>query len=347
VSGDLERRYRRALRLLPGYYREQWEEDMVAAFLDSWLTGDPEADAYIIRAAGPSRAEVASVVGLAARLYLGGAGAPRRYFAWGQATRNAVLALVLVHALVGLQDLVILAWAHRVLGVPAPPATIVAATPGGVVPPAVWYVMYGSWTVIFMLLVLGRYRLARALAVLAIVPNLIWLVQGEVGGLFQGPSLGPWVLWVLLSLAPVLALAAFHRDAPPAPRRAWLLALPGLFLLVYVPILAIEATGNFAWLPDSGGVLCLLVTLACLVRLPGAWSRRPGGSGVWSLTLTLLAAVAGIYRLASLTTYLHDQHLIYVGLAELLIMVTAVALIAPDAARAQAATPATPRPHPG
>jgi hypothetical protein len=30
MSGDLERSYRRALRLLPGYYRQQWEEDMVA-----------------------------------------------------------------------------------------------------------------------------------------------------------------------------------------------------------------------------------------------------------------------------------------------------------------------------
>ena len=31
---DLEQRYRRVLRLLPGYYRDTWEEDMVAAFPD-------------------------------------------------------------------------------------------------------------------------------------------------------------------------------------------------------------------------------------------------------------------------------------------------------------------------
>jgi hypothetical protein len=47
MSGNLERRYRRVLRLLPGYYREQWEEDMITAFLDGWLTGDPETDEYI------------------------------------------------------------------------------------------------------------------------------------------------------------------------------------------------------------------------------------------------------------------------------------------------------------
>ncbi|MFZ0191103.1 MAG: hypothetical protein WAL72_29635, partial [Streptosporangiaceae bacterium] len=85
MSGELERRYRRVLRLLPRYYREQWEQDMIGAFLDGWLTGDPELDEYISRVAWPGWAEVTSVAGLAVRLYLGGAGAPRRYFAWGQA----------------------------------------------------------------------------------------------------------------------------------------------------------------------------------------------------------------------------------------------------------------------
>ncbi|MGB6571342.1 MAG: hypothetical protein WBF20_06670, partial [Trebonia sp.] len=77
---------------------------------------------------------------------------------------------------------------------------------------------------------------------------------------------------------------------------------------------------------------------------PRAWSRRAAGSGAWSLALVLLAAVTAVYRVASLTAYLHDLHLIAVGLAELLILGTAVALVAPDAARAQAATPAPP-PH--
>jgi len=69
---------------------------------------------------------------------------------------------------------------------------------------------------------------------------------------------------------------------------------------------------------------------------------------VWSLALTLLAADAGAIRIFSLTGYLHDPHLIQVSLAELLILVIAVSLVAPDAARAQAATPAPPsHPHPG
>ena len=63
----LEQRYRRVLRLLPGYYRDAWEEDMVAAFLDSWLTGDPEVDPAVLKFCRPSLGEVASVAGLAAR----------------------------------------------------------------------------------------------------------------------------------------------------------------------------------------------------------------------------------------------------------------------------------------
>ena len=71
MSGELrlEQRYRRVLRLLPGYYREQWEEDMVAAYLDSWLTGDPYTDECLLEFCKPAWEEVASVVLLAARLY--------------------------------------------------------------------------------------------------------------------------------------------------------------------------------------------------------------------------------------------------------------------------------------
>src|SRR3984957_7912963 len=100
MSGDLdlEQRYRRVLRLLPGYYRDKWEEDMVATFLDGWLTGDPDEDSVTMEYDRPTRQEIVSVTGLAARLRLGGTGAPRRYFAWGQAVRNAVLGVMLAHA---------------------------------------------------------------------------------------------------------------------------------------------------------------------------------------------------------------------------------------------------------
>ncbi len=344
MSGHLERRYRRVLRLLPGWYRAQWEEDMVAAFLDSWLTGDPEADEYITRTAGPSLAETASVAGLAARLYVTGAGAPRRHFGWGQAVRRAVLAVMLMHAVVGLDLLVRTAWSQRRFGLPAPPANLMTATPSGSWL-TVYYLVNVAWIVIFGALVLGRHRAAHIIAALAIVPDLVALVQAQLTGIMPAPF-GPWAFWVLLNLIPVLAMTAFHRDAPPAARRPWLLALPAGYLLVFVPQTVVQGTGNFAWLPDFAGQCCIVVALACLAHVPRAWSRQATGSGVWSLALTLLAAVAGAYRIATLRSYLDDPHLIYVSLAELLILLAAAALVAPDAAGARAATSAPPRsPH--
>jgi hypothetical protein len=343
VSGlGLEQRYRRVLRLLPGYYRDKWEEDMVAAFLDSWLTGDSEVDVAVLEFCRPSLGEVASVAGLAARLYLGGAGTPRRYFAWGQAVRRAVLAVMLVHAVLGLNVLVRTAWSRRLFGLPAPPASLVTAWPGGVWP-AVFHLVNVAWIVVFVTLALGHYRTARVLAVLAIVPGLVALLQAQFTGIMPAPF-GPWAWWVLLNLAPVLAMAAFHSGAPPAARWPWLLALPAGYLLVIVPLLVAQATGNLAWVPDFSGQCCLLVALACLAQTPRAWSRQADRTGLWSLTLALLAAIAGAYRIATLTDYLHDPHLITVSLAELVILVTAAALVAPDAARAQTATPAPPYP---
>ena len=342
MRGDLERRYRRVLRLLPGWYREQWEEDMVAAFLDSWLTGDAAADAYIDKAARPGWAETASVAGLATRLYLGGAGTPRRYFAWGQAVRGAVLAVVLVRALWGLQTVVLLAASHYRL-LPGPPGAIVTVSPG-LWPPAEWYTAGGAWIVIFAALVGGHYRAARIIAVPAIALDLLWLVKGQIAGSLASP-VGSWAFWVLLDLVPVAAMAAFHRDAPPAARRPWLLALPASCLLVVGPPVAASLTGHSDWVPDTPGLCCILVVLLCLARAPRARSRRRADSGAWSLTLVLLGAVAGAYRIVSLGTYLpgrylHDPRLISVGLAELVILAAAVALVAPDAARAQTALPA-------
>jgi hypothetical protein len=346
---DLEDRYRRVLRLLPGYYLDKWEEDMVAAFLDSRLTGDVDDDVYVILFGRPTWQEVASVVGLAARLYLGGAAAPRRYFAWGQAIRCAVLAVLLVQSVRGLDELLLTAWSRHIFSwLPPPPSSLVVATPGGALPPLVWYVVAYAWIVAFVVLVLGKYRLAQAIAALAIVPDLVVLLQGQFTGRLPAPYVGPWAFFVLLHLAPVLAMTAFHRDAPPAARWPWLLALPANYLLVVVPLVALDLTGNGGWVPDFSGLYCILVSLACLAHALRVWSRQAAGTGVWSLTLTLLAADAGAYRLFSIADYLHNPHLIDVSLAELLILMVAAALIAPDAVRAQTATPAPPPyPQPG
>jgi hypothetical protein len=345
---DLEQRYRRVLRVLPRYYRDTWEADMIGAFLDSRLTGDPAEDDFLVEVSRPGWPEVVSVTGLAARLYLGGAGAPRRYYAWGQAVRCAVLAVALVQAVRGLNTLMLTAWSRHLFGwLPAPPAGMGGPNPG-MLPPVIWYLVAYAWIVVFVLLVVGHHRIAQVLAALAILPDLVILVQGELLGAFRGPSAGPWAFFVLINLLPVLAMTAFHRDAPPAPRWPWLVALPVNYLLVAVPMAALQATGNSAWVPDFSGLYCILVAGACLAHAPRARSRPSAGSGVWSLTLTLLAANAGAYRIFSLADYLQDPHLIYVSVAELLILACAASLVIADAASAQSSMPAVPlHPQPG
>jgi hypothetical protein len=334
MNSNLERRYRRVVRLLPSWYRGQWEEDMVAAFLDSWLTGDPAADEYIRKVAGPSSAEVASVAGLAVRLHLGGPATPRRY-AWGQALRRAVLTVLLVHAALAIDVLAFLLWSRRLVGwLPAPPGSLVVA-PAGVWATA-YYLAAVTWIAIFVSLALGHYRAARVLVALAIVPGLVALVQGQLTGIMPAPF-GSWVFWALFDLGPALAMTAFHGKARPGTPGPWLLALPAVYVLVYGSLLALQATGNSAWLPDFSGVCCILVSLACLAHAASGRFRRAAGAGLWSLTLVLLAGVAGAYRLVTLTDYMRDPHLVAVSLAELLIMLAAVALVAPDAARAQTA----------
>jgi hypothetical protein len=344
---ELEQSYRRVLRLLPGYYREKWEEDMVTAFLESSLTGDPEEDEFTAEFGRTSWPEVASVAGLAARLYLGGAGAPHRYFAWGQAVRRAVLTVMLVHAVRALGNLAFLAWAHGALGwLPAPPPHVLAAVSDGIWT-TVWYAVGYAWLVVFIALSCGYYRSAQVIAVLAIVPDLIYLLQLELTH-DQPSHIGWWAYWFLLDLAPVLAMAAFHRDAPPLAPRPWLLWLLAGFALVAMPVLVIEATGHDRWLPDFPGLCCVLVTLACLAHAPRAYSRHAAGSGTWSLALTLLAAIAGLNRIASLGDYPHDSSMLAAGVVQLLVMAAAAALIVPDGARAQAAVSASaPSPSPG
>jgi hypothetical protein len=346
MSGDLdlEQRYRRVLRLLPGYYREMWEEDMVAAFLDSWMTGDEDEDSVIMEFDRPSRREIASVVCLAARLYLGGPTAPRRYLAWGQAVRGTVLAVLLIHTMAAIEPLTFLAWLrHLVDWLPAPPAIGAESLTGGLSALfVVWCTVSCMWIVVYVALLLGYYRAARIIAVLMIVAYLVPMVQAELIG-DQPAPFAMWSSWILLDLAPVLAMSAFRQDAPPVARRPWLLALLASFIppIAWLLLATKSLTPEPSWVPDFPGECCLLVAIVCLVQAPRARSGRPG-TGESSLTLILIAAFTAVYRIATLGNYLHDPHLLKAGGTELIILVTAAALIAQDAVHTQIAVPAPP-----
>jgi hypothetical protein len=310
VSSDLELRYRRALRLLPGYYRQQWQEDMVAAFLESSLTGDSEEDELILEYGKPTLPELASVAALAVRLYLGGADAPRRYFVRGQAVRDAVLVVTLARAVQALGSFAVLAWQHRLFGLGAPPAPLAAGSWDGIWA-ATWYVVGYAWIVAYIALVHGYYRTARVSALLAVGPDLVYLLHYP----------GWWTWWTLFDLVPVLAMAAFHANAPPVPRRRWLLALPLGFVVVAVPVIALQASGDASWL-NRPGLYCILAAIACVAHAPSfARYRRSAGPGEWPLALILLAAAVGGYQIVGL---IDDPHLAAVGVTELLILAAAV-----------------------
>jgi hypothetical protein len=67
---------------------------------------------------------------------------------------------------------------------------------------------------------------------------------------------------------------------------------------------------------------------------------------VWSLTLVLLAADAGAYRIFSIADYMHDPHLIGVCLMELPILAGAVAGIMLTSAGCSQVAPVGPTPPP-
>ena len=128
------------------------------------------------------------MIGLAARLRLGGAGAPRRYFAWGQAVRNAVLGVMLAHAVWGLASLALFARSRHLIGwLPPPPA----AASGRCCPR--WYATGYAWIVVFIALLLADYRTARVLAVL-VVADAASVLQHAVGGR-PGVAVSNWAYW--------------------------------------------------------------------------------------------------------------------------------------------------------
>ncbi len=115
-----------------------------------------------------------------------------------------MLAATLIQAMRGLDILVRTGWSRGLLGwLPAPPAGMAPATPGGILPPAAWYLVAYAWIVSFVALVLGRYRTAQVIAALAIVPDLALLLHQEFTGTSRNRrwGRGPSGSWSILPLS--------------------------------------------------------------------------------------------------------------------------------------------------
>jgi hypothetical protein len=309
VTG-LEQRYRRVLRLLPPSYREVWEEEMVAAFLDSMDTRDPEAAEYAADYGRPSWSEVASVAALAIRLRFGtpglwrrGADAPPRAAVWGQAVRLAALAGVLAYAVMATTGLGSALWlAGKLAWLPAPPADWPFPTP-----PSTWQTVVTIagflWLPACVGLLLGHLGVARLLAAVAVLPEATAAIAATVN-LTGGARVFVLTSWcnLLLGVLLVGALAAFGPQAPPPRRRPWLAALAaGLAATVGVSLLAEPAS---RWLLlDWPGVCCIALVGAALVHLTAPARGRARRTPSSTLALAVLAlAVLGL-RVSSLLDY--------------------------------------------
>lgn len=304
----LERRYRRVLRVLPAAYREVWEEEMVATFLDGVDSDDVEAAEYAADFGRPSWSEVASVVGLAVRLRLGVAGASPRSVAWGQALRLVALMGLLVNAAAVTIDAGTRLWLSGRLGwLTAPPAEWVPATPTGTLR-ALWDLAGLLWLPAFVGVLLGQVRAGRMLAALAVLADAVAAVSATVD-LAAGATPLLLTIWshLLVDALVVLGLAAFHRDAPPVTRRPWLIAFAvGIAVLLGLYVALRAASPSI--LVDWPGLYCLLVLGVAVAHLT-APERRAIGAPAWSLAL----AMAGLGVLGMRVLSLLDYGVIIAG----------------------------------
>lgn len=279
----LERRYVLLLRLLPKDYRQEWEQDMLATFLQSEHARlpDDEADLDMYGPTYPRWAEIGSVARLAVGVRLGTAGphpSPRAA-AWGAAVRLVALIGLLVPA----------AFALAVV-----PTTLMSSlmVPRGQV---VLTVGVGAgWIASFVCLVVGRQTWAKILAATAF---LVTLVPSAIVQAVDGLQVVALVLPYWLGIAiPVVALVAWQPTVA-VPSRWWLAALPAataILIVVNVP----------AWFGvlvywDLPGALCLAATLSA-VALPAMARRHVVTALSGWLAVALLGTVAAIVRGLSL-----------------------------------------------
>ncbi|MBB4689213.1 hypothetical protein [Amycolatopsis jiangsuensis] len=159
-------RYRNLLRVLPAHYRDRWEDDMVATFLETVdRTGeDPDFEDDCGR---PDFRETASVLALAVRLRIGeggesAGGRPRRYVVAADAVRRFALLSTMFHAaLAVVMGILRLTW----------PTDIVRTTPT----PALLAGLL--WLPAFLALLAGKRTWAVALPALATGVTVARLVE--------------------------------------------------------------------------------------------------------------------------------------------------------------------------
>ncbi|WP_158841745.1 hypothetical protein [Saccharothrix deserti] len=249
---NLERRYRALLRVLPGWYRGEREEEMVDTFLAD------RTDELDLEYGWPGWGEAGATLGLAVRVRFGA----RRPA--GAVVRLAALTGLLAQLVAGAQS-----WTVSALSALSTTPAFSAWSPGE---QQRWW--SDPLTVVafaaFAALVSGRRAVGRVAAGLLGVAGLVPVVAAlELGFL-------PWltVLWQLPVWATAAAvLLGFHREAPPVPRRWWATAPVGLLAGVVSVLSTLElsmVTMLVAWLIAAAVVVAFRPWRA---RVPTATGR--------------------------------------------------------------------------
>jgi hypothetical protein len=280
VSSPLEQRYRRVLRLLPAGYRQAWEEDMVASFLQS---------AEDTRSDRPTLGERLSVVWLATRLRLNGSHAAPGWAVW-------------YHVVYGIGLLVLLYQAVAATATAGSTVGFLATSEFGV---GRWYApsllsrFVGLlWVAAFACLVLRRVAAARTLATLAALAA-IGVTIGIV--VEYGPLPEPFGLgnlsrlgWLVVSAAIVIVVP---KDAKASPS-VWF----GAYLVGSAVVLTFELRAFWPalfvpWPWPGFGNLTSVSSVALIAALAVAFARIRSAPH-WLLAIGIVAGGLGGIRLA-------------------------------------------------
>ncbi|MFS8099096.1 hypothetical protein LFM09_18385 [Lentzea alba] len=197
---NLERRYRRLLRVLPKWYRQDREEEMVGLFMAD------RSDDLDLEHSWPGWGETGAMLGLAVRTHLAaGSGltqAPAKVVWRGEVVRALGMLGLLLSVFYAGASLTSMFYAYN------HPEII-----GGLT----WLRVFDVAPVVaFVALVNGRRTLAKLAALAAVLPAFVMI--GQSGHFWT------WLVYQLPALVTFLCLClGFHREAPtpPARRLGW------------------------------------------------------------------------------------------------------------------------------
>jgi hypothetical protein len=162
------------------------------------------------------------------------------------------------------------------------------------------------WIVVYLALVLGRWRLARWFA-LAAGAQIVYALSVTPEPLADVPY--AVAAAVGLGMLPAVAImAAFHQDAPPVPRTWPLIALPVGATLIGLWT-HLTGPGEFATfgVPDLPAIYCWPFLAACAGYVITRKATGRLQAPCWPLGLALLGVPILAARVLALAVYLGQQ----------------------------------------